>query len=86
MPGGEEDEPPRFGIRREIGEFAERWRVALNRTLKFVAEEGFTYEYTDNTTIPPGPMDDVQANVWSRFLVLAKAAAVCTIACSLRAW
>ena len=34
----------------------------------------------------PGPIDDVHTSVWSRFIVLAYAAAVWTIACSLRAW
>ena len=35
--------------------------------------------------VAPGPIDVVQANVRSRSCMRAKAAAVCTIACSLRA-
>ena len=36
--------------------------------------------------VAPGPIDEVQTSVWSLFFVLAYAAAVWTIACSLRAW
>ena len=36
--------------------------------------------------VAPGPMELVQASVWSRFFCRAKAAAVWTIACSLRGW
>ena len=34
--------------------------------------------------VAPGPIEVVQAKVCSRFFIFAKAAAVCTIACSLR--
>ncbi len=34
--------------------------------------------------VAPGPIDDVHAQVWSRFRCRAWATAVCTIACSLR--
>jgi hypothetical protein len=34
--------------------------------------------------VAPGPIDDVQAKARSRLLILAKAVAVWTIACSLR--
>ncbi len=36
--------------------------------------------------VAPGPIDVVQASVRVRFDILAKAAAVCTMACSLRHW
>ena len=36
--------------------------------------------------VAPGPIDEVQANVDRRLRIRAKAAAACTIACSLRAW
>ena len=35
--------------------------------------------------VAPGPIEEVHANVRSRLLILAKAVAVWTIACSLRA-
>ena len=34
--------------------------------------------------VAPGPIEEVQAKVGRRLLVLAKAAAMCTAACSLR--
>ena len=36
--------------------------------------------------VAPGPIDVVQANVANRSFIRAKAAAACTIACSLRLW
>jgi len=36
--------------------------------------------------VAPGPIDVVQASVASRFRIFAKAAAACTMPCSLRAW
>ncbi len=36
--------------------------------------------------VAPGPTEVVQANVDSRSVIRAYAAAVCTIACSLRHW
>ena len=36
--------------------------------------------------VAPGPIDVVQASVDSRLRIRANPAAVCTIACSLRAW
>ena len=36
--------------------------------------------------VAPGPTDEVQAKVASRLRMRANAAAVCTMACSLRAW
>ncbi len=36
--------------------------------------------------VAPGPIDDVQASVDSRFFIRAYATAACTIPCSLRAW
>ena len=36
--------------------------------------------------VAPGPIEVVQASVLNRLLCLAYAAAVCTIACSLRVW
>ena len=34
--------------------------------------------------VAPGPIDEMQAKVGSRFCALAKAVAMCTAACSLR--
>jgi hypothetical protein len=36
--------------------------------------------------VAPGPTELVQASVWSRLVIRAKAAAACTCACSLRDW
>ncbi len=36
--------------------------------------------------VAPGPTEEVQANVERRSVIRAYAAAVCTMACSLRAW
>ena len=36
--------------------------------------------------VAPGPMDEMQAKVPSRFFVLANAAAMCTAACSFLHW
>ena len=36
--------------------------------------------------VAPGPIDDVQASVESRFFIRAYATAAWTIPCSLRAW
>jgi hypothetical protein len=36
--------------------------------------------------VAPGPIDVVHASVVNRFDIFAKAAAVCTIACSFRHW
>ena len=38
-----------------------------------------------NMFVAPGPIELVHASVLNRFRILAKAAAVCTIACSFRA-
>jgi hypothetical protein len=36
--------------------------------------------------VAPGPIEDVHAHIESRFRIRANPAAVCTMACSLRAW
>ena len=35
--------------------------------------------------VAPGPIEEVQAKMRNRLFILAKAVAVCTMACSLRA-